>query len=225
MNYKEICESVLEEVSGRGDELVSVDLGRDLAGDLLVTDPVHRNIIQWVRDANRRILDHSEYWKFLHSRGQFASLVSGVATFIAPSDVDKCSLYAVKQGSSVRTPIFLMSYSWWVQQERSMVATSGQPLHVFKTPNDGWLAWPTPNANYTVFGDWWGVGEDLAEATDEPVWDSRFHPLLKWEAVRMFAMENADAEGVPQLMPRVDAALPEMWTRFLKKYLPSIGTS
>jgi hypothetical protein len=38
----------------------------------------------------------------------------------------------------------------------------------------------------------------------------------------MFAMENADAEGVPQLMPRVDAALPEMWTRFCKKYMPMV---
>ena len=222
MNFKEICESVLEEVSGRGDLLPSVDLGRNGDGDLFVTDPAHRNIIQWVRDAHRRILDHSEWWKFLHNRGTFAQLTTGVASFDAPTSIDRCSLYAVKEGSTVRIPIFLMGYSWWVQQERSMVASSGQPLHVFETPNDGWLAWPTPNANYTLYGDWWFTGEDLEEADDEPLWDSRFHSLLKWEAVRMFAMENADAEGVPQLMPRVDAALPEMWTRFCKKYMPMV---
>jgi hypothetical protein len=222
MNFKEICESVLDEVSGRGDFIPSVDLGRDTEGDLFVTDPAHRNIIQWVRDANRRILDHSEYWSFLHRRGIFATLTSGEASFIAPSSVDRCSLFAVKQGSTVRIPIYLMPYKWWVQQERSMAAVSGQPLHIFQTINDGWMAWPTPNAAYTISGDWWELGEDLVDPTDEPIWDERFHPLLKWEAVRMFALENADAEGMPQLMPRVDAALPEMWRRFTKKYLPMI---
>lgn len=223
MNFKEICESVLEEASARGDLFPSVDLGRDDEGNLLIEDPTQRNIVKWVQDAYRRILDHSEWWSFLHNRGEFATIVQNTPTFEAPTDVDRCSLYFVRTDSTVRSPVYLMPYSWWVGQERSMAQTSGIPLHIINPPSGDWLVWPTPSVGGKLYGDWWVVGEDLVEEDDEPIWDARFHPLLKWEALKMFTMEYSDAEGAPQLMARVQEALPEMWQRFMKKYLPLVG--
>jgi hypothetical protein len=224
MNFGEICTAVYDEVNGRPVVFSSTDLGRTWEGDLYLTEPTQRNIVRWVRDAYRRVNMLSDQWTFLHRRGVFLQLLAGTETYTQDNgQVDRYSLYSVRPGQTPRTPVQIMDYAWWVQQERSGPAVSGAPHYLVETPPGTWIVWPIPVEAVDVVGDWWVRPVDLVNVDDEPVWAEEFHMLLVWEAVKMFAAEFGQEGAGPVLMTRYAENQPILWNRFKQRYMPLVG--
>lgn len=224
MNFKEICESIMEEADGQAVQLASVALGRDTAGDLYLTNPTHRNVVKWVQEEYLRIQLLSEDWAFHHKRGVFLNIIADKDTYTKRyvKRLAYDSLYYSPSGSTSRIPIIVQDYSWWTQQERTLTAGSNQPLNLVEGPMDEWIVWPTPTVVGTIYGEWWLKPQELQEADDVPCWDDYYHLLLKWNVVKMYAYEFAGEGTAEKLLARVSAMQPSLWAAFLRDYLPNI---
>jgi hypothetical protein len=224
MNFGEICTAVFDEINGRPVVFASTDLGRDIDGELIVSDPTQRNVIRWVRDAYRKINYNSDQWSFLHQRGTFLELRPGEDTYEKDNGkVGKYSLYSVRPGQTARTPVSIMEYSWWVENERGGPTTRGGSVYLVETPTRIWKVWPVPVYEQNVVGDWWARPSTLLHVGDTPVWAEEFHELLIWEAVKLFAAEFGQEGAGPALMTRYAETQPALWNRFKQRYLPMIG--
>ena len=221
MNFKEICEAVLEETDGRGVQLASVDLGRDDGGDLILTQPTHRNIVRWVADEYMRIQRESANWEFHHQRGLFLTLTATEDTYTKPGirRLNERSFYAVKDGTTAREPVAVQDYSWWIEQVRRGINSGGSPFYLIEAPQDQWIIWPTPAAVYRIYGDWWIEEEELLLASDVTLWDDIYDRLLVWGVVELYAAEFASEGSLPKLMARAQRMLPSMRAAFNRKYL------
>jgi hypothetical protein len=220
--FGEICSAVLEESDGRVVEFSTTDLGKDSNNVLYVTDPTQRNVIGWVKQEYRKILNHTPYWSFLRRRGTLLKVKSGRTNYtLSIGRVRDYTLFYRKTGTTTRIPVYMRDYSWWAEQEQLLVVATGQPIYLVDAPSNEYIIWPTPNADGEIYGDWWYLAEDLSAASDEPIWAERYHDLLKWGAVRKFAAEF-DEEGAKKiLLDRVNQELPFLWDSFKREYFPS----
>jgi hypothetical protein len=222
--FAEICERVFDEVDGRPVQFTTVNLGRDADGELYITDPTQRNVVRWVKDAFRRIQQETDHWKFLHKRGVFITSVANVTDYTKRNvrEVDETSLYCIKSGSTGRSPMSLVPYSWWQGWERAGDSSSGQPSCLIEMPEENkWKLWPTPTGVWTVYADYWLKPYEFEAADDEPLWDSEYDDLLTWMAIQLLSDEFSNEEKQAQvLLKRVDRNLPALLERFRDRYYP-----
>ena len=226
MNFKEICESVLEESDGRAVQIASTALGRDGSGDLYLTEPTHRNVVKWVAEEYQRIQLLSPFWDFHHKRGTFLTLRAEKASYIKSGirgDIDLSSLYFVASSGTSHYPLNVQSYDWWqLQQQIGSISTSNIPTTIIDGPGDEWILWPTPAAAGTVRGDWWVVPFSLINADDEPCWKEHYHAMLKWGVLALYAAEFAGEKSAPKLLARVKQMYPALITAFERDYSPKM---
>lgn len=223
MNFKQICESVYEELTDRPKTFSSVDLGLNSSSEYYITDPTERRIVRRVDELYLQIQMHMQDADFMHKRGLFlttsADNTTGIYRKCSVREVDQTSLYIIKDGSQGRSPLDYRDYQDWITVNRSGNISSGQPRWVVRLPDEKWLFWPTPNATWNVYADWWREPSNFNSATDEPIWDSSFHGILKWLAVNTLANEY-EAEGTTAKRIRfdVDQMFPALKARFEARY-------
>ena len=223
MNFKEICEAVLEEADGQAIQLASVALTRDSAGDLYLTNPTHRNVVKWVQEEYLRIQLLSGNWEFHHKRGAFLNIVANKDTYTKKyvRRLAYESLYYTPAASTTRIPIIVQDYTWWQGQERTLTAASNQPLNLVEGPMDEWIIWPEPTVAGTIYGEWWLKPQELEKADDTPCWDTHYHMLLKWAVLKMYAAEFIGEGSYDKLQARINNIWPSLWAAFGRDYLPN----
>ena len=224
--FAQLCEQFFDELDGRPVQFTTTNLGRNADGELYITEPRERHAVKWIKDAYLRILQYTDQWDFMHKRGEFLRIKAGRTDYTKASyeKIDKDSLYYTRSGSAARTPVFINSYDWWVQQERSTPTVSGSPIYLVEDPDDKWIVWPSPTFDCVIHADWWVKPCEMTNAGDSPVWDEAYHDILVWEALRLFAVEYKDIDTTPQILNRVSVVYPQKWARFREAYLPKIGT-
>ena len=218
MNFLEIAERVSEELNGVPLSFSSVDMGRDISGELVVADPVRRQTIRAVQLAYDWIMDYSRHWEFQNQRGTIFSTEADVREYILGDveSVDWNSLYATQAGSSVRWPMYKMTYDAWMRQERAEIPSTGHPLFLIHAPLTTWIVWPTPSSVWAINGDYKLKKDRLMESDDEPSWDERYHELVVWAALLQLERSQEDLK-VPSAAQRAFRAI---WPSFLAEYLP-----
>jgi len=220
MEFLQICERISEELNGVPLSFSSVDLGRDLSGDLIVADPVRRQVIRAAQLAYDWIMDYSRHWEFLNSRGEIFVTIAGTREYDLSASliesVEWDSLYATKAGTTGRWPMYKMEYDVWQGQERSEIPSEGYPLYLVHAPLDTWIVWPTPSEVWSINGNYQQKKTRLEDEADEPAWDERYHELVVWAA--LLQLERAQEENkTPSAIQRAFRA---MWPGFLTEYLP-----
>lgn len=224
--FKQICESVLEEVNARGDELSSVDLGRDGNGDLYVTDPTERNVIRWVGDLYVQMQQIYLQADFMHKKGLFITTVPNQQEYSKAGVrvINEGSMYAIKSGSTAKFPIAVCPYQEWVESQQSGSTTplTGTPTTLYSTPEKKWLLDPVPTEVWQIRGEWWLAPTAFEDEDDEPVWDALYHDILKWRAVLLLATEYTEEGSANVLVERAKMMLPQLERAFKKRYVPPI---
>lgn len=218
MTFLELAERVSEELNGTPLVFTSVDLGRDVGGDLIVADPVRRQVIRAVQLGFDWIMDFSRHWEFLSDRDEIFSTVDGTREYEL-SDVESIqwdSLYATRAGSTARYPVYQMLYDVWQNQERAEIPSEGYPLYLVDAPEDTWIVWPTPDQVWSLNGDWQAKKTQLTLSTDTPPWATRYHDLVVWVAL-LHLERNQEERKKTDAAQRAFNAL---WPGFLTEYLP-----
>lgn len=218
MNFLQIAERVSEELNGVPLEFTSVDLGKDGAGDLVVADPVRRQVIRAIQLAYDWIMDYSRHWEFLNQRGELFSTEADVREYWKPwiESIEWDSLYATREDSVGRWPVYQMPYDVWQGQERAEIPSEGYPLYLVSAPGDQWIVRPTPSSVWTLNGNWQYKKSQLCNAGDAPPWDERYHELIVWAALLQLE-RNQEERKLPSASQR---AFNAMWSGFLTEYQP-----
>lgn len=218
MTFLELAERVSEELNGTPLVFTSVDLGRDGDGDLVVADPVRRQVIRATQLAFDWIMDFSRHWEFLNRRDAIFSTVADTREYWLPwiESIEWDSLYATRADSVSRWPVYRMEYDAWQGQERAEIPSAGYPLYLVLAPADRWIVWPTPDQVWILNGNWQYKKSRLVASGDEPPWDERYHELVVWAA--LLQLERAQEER--KLPSAAQRAFNAMWSGFLTEYLP-----
>lgn len=201
MNFLSLCQRLrLECVGVSGNGPVSV---QGQTGDML-------RVVNWVASAYQDIQNLHTDWAFLHREFSFDTVAGqrtyGVATAIGDGltigDVGKwreegMKCYLTADGSDTEIPI-LVEPVWadfYDTYEYGPLKTQqGRPDVAGIKPNRTLALWPTPDAVYTLTGQYFRNPHVMVENTDTPLFDERYHMLIVWRALVFYAGHAAAPE-------------------------------
>ena len=166
-----------------------------------------QTIFEWLSDAYLRIQLEFEQWKFFHNRGLILTTIAGTAEYslFDVKEISKDSVYCIKVGETARYPMYLMEYDAWVAEEQINLQRAGDPMFFIKLPNGNYRVEPDPTAAWQIYGDVWYEPAGFNSLRDEPIWDSKYHNLVVWEALKVAMMEWQDGDKLRTNSKRIQA--------------------
>lgn len=184
-----------------------------------------QTIFEWLSDAYLRIQVEFEQWKFFHSRGLILTTANGTAEYTLTNvkEISKDSVYCNRVGENARYPMYFMEYEEWVAEEQINLQRAGNPMYFIKYPNDIYRIEPEPTEAWQVYGDIWYRPAAFTSLVDEPIWDSEFHSLVVWEALKVAALEWPGSKKMQRMQANLAVNLIPMRRAFNYQYLDSKG--
>ena len=188
--YLQLCQRARQEcgIAGSGPSSVLSQ-----TGDL-------KRIVDWVNTAWQDIQTREETWQWM--RASFSkALTSGTNTYTAAAlDVtsfaswfpDSVKIYTTS--TTDESPLTYIPYEDFYSIYMLGTIPTGRPAFFSIKPNKSLIFYPTPNAAYTVKGDYYSSTTTLAVDADTPGIPARFHDLLWYGAMRKYAMFEAANE-------------------------------
>lgn len=218
MNYLELCQELAREAGISG----SIAAVTGQTGEMA-------RVANWIRKANRYILNKHEDWKFLRADVSFPVILGNVeysAGALSLADfgewkLDSFRAYLTSIGFADEQPVrevrdydaFRDYYIIGALREQE-----GRPQAITQTPGRSLRIWPVPDDAYTIVGEYYQAPADLAANADVPVFPAKFHDAIVWRALMFYGEYEGDAT--------VFAAAQTEFKRVLAKleslYLPSI---
>ncbi len=192
MTFLQLCQRLRSEtgISGTGPSTV---IGQ--TGDLL-------RVVQWVSSAYEDIQNARPDWQFAQTSFSFPT-ISGTATY-TPVAVSITDLLSWKNDDfrvylAAADETFLAYLPWdafrAAYQFGSLRAQTGKPTVVTTKPNDSIILWPTPDAVYTIDGQYYKKARTMTANADEPVFKSNFHLAIVWRALMFYGADLGAAEA------------------------------
>lgn len=181
-------------------------------------------LFQWLQQAYVRIQQQSPHWEFLHNRGLVLTTTANKASYVLDVNaVDYRSLYAVKVGTTARTPVCKGDYRHWVSLEQSGSVPTGQPQLLIRAPNHSWIVYPTPSESWKIYGNFWTQPDLFLDGESEPIWDADLHSLV-WMVALSTSIPRAlevDARYKDAAAAELTAGIRSMLQELYRRYLPS----
>ena len=156
-------------------------------------------IVRHVRDAWVEIQVSRDNWRFM--RKTFAGdLTAGTACYtpasfnltdlarwvtdnISDFDDDALSLYKTSAGRADEGVIQQIDWARWRRLYDRGVHDANRPVVYAISPANELCFGPTPDAGYTVRGEYYRTPQRLAEDDDVPIMPERFHTAIVWKAL------------------------------------------
>jgi hypothetical protein len=163
--------------------------------DVDATDVSDAEINTYINDAYQEAIGE-ELWPFLLARTNFAGVASQrdyvVASDISSDVEPNRILHVSTQGLKLRK-VEVVDY---LQLEpHGQTETTGVPQAWAVMENTKLVLWPTPTTTDTVEIIYLKVAPDLTLDTDEPLFPSRWHYLLKWGGLSYVYQKIGDLES------------------------------
>jgi len=159
-------------------------------------------IVDWVSTAYEDIQEESKAWMFLRFDFGFPT-IAGSSTYL-PSAVSLTehirwksdSLRAYLTSTGVSDEQQLVEWDWQTFRDVRLIGTiqSGRPTDFAIRPDESIVLWPTPDAIYTIVGEYWKRPQVMSANADEPLFDRSFHMAIVWKACMYYATDQGAAE-------------------------------
>lgn len=158
-------------------------------------------ITEWVKDAYRMIQLRRDDWRWLTVEFSGQTIASTRSYDSAAMSISErfghwvfhnyfdnertFSAYLTSAGQDDEW--FLSVVPWDRFRARYMVGTaatdSDKPRYVSVDPQGNLVFYPTPDAAYTIKGQYYKAPQELSEDVDVPEMPARFHEMIKWGAI------------------------------------------
>lgn len=216
MNFLSICQRTRQECSISG------------AGPVAVTNQTGEmgKIVAWVLTAYEDIQGKHPNWNFLRADFSFPT-ISSTSTYL-PSAVnlaehatwktDGFRAYLTSAGVGGQARLF--AYDWDCFRDLRQIGTiqEGMPTEFSVRPDKSVVFWPTPNAIYTVTGEYFKHAQTMTENANEPLIPSQFQMAIVWKAVMYYAAD----QGAGELYQSAEKEFNRLMRRLEKDQLPKI---
>lgn len=178
-------------------------------------------LLQWLGQGYLRIQRLSQYWSFLHNRGEIFSSVASTSTYSLPliRTIDQRTTYSTSDGGSDRIILCKGSYRFWVAEERYSAITASRPVQLIEAPNDKWILYPTPDAIYDIYGDYWSQPDTFSGKTSEPVWADDLHDLVWLVTLGTCIPRAYEKHFAESAIAEANANIPSVLLELQRRYL------
>lgn len=217
MNYLQLCQRTAQECG----------VSRGTAGPVTVTSQTGElgKIVAWVATAYEDIQDESKAWKFLRYDFSFPTIAAS-STYL-PSAVSLSehthwkadTLRAYLAATGVSDQQRLTEWDWETFRDIRLLGSieQGRPQEFAIRPDESLVFWPTPDAIYTITGEYWKRPQTLSVNADEPLFDQSFHMAIVWKAAMYYAAD----QGASELYATAEREFKRLLRKLKRKYLPS----
>ena len=212
--FLEICKDTRQECGISGVGLLTV---ASQTGEM-------KRIVDWVRSAWRDIQLRESEWQWMRSGFSF-NCVNGTPAY-SPSDIGLTDFASwnmehvrVYDGNTINE--YTLTYFPYDQFRHIYMRgdiPAGKPAYYTITPDKSLRFYPTPNAAYTVYGDYYKTPTELADDADTPGMPARFHELVKFGAMRKYAA----FEGANEVFQYATAEYNRLMRNLEQDQLPDI---
>jgi hypothetical protein len=167
-----------------------------------VTGQVGRllKIVNWTSEAWLQIQNHRPDWDWMADTFTGSVTLAGGTTYTPEGSFSltrfgswrqddlstgfqAMSLYETATGVSDEQPLSQISWRTWRERYFRGTQTADRPLEWAITPAKSIAVGPTPDATYTLRGEFFHRANTMAANTDEPELPDQFHPLIAWWAI------------------------------------------
>lgn len=188
MNKLQLCQRLQKE-AGVGGAAISTTVDQTSILGRLVT---------WIEGAYEDIQSRSPYWEFLRNDFSFNTII-GTANYVKTA-IGLEELGSWKDDSfrvyldTVNDEHWLNCIGWDSLRDYRLIgastSTTGKPIEFAVKPDKSIQVWPVPDDEYTISGEYYKRAQTMAENTGEPLFPSRFHMVIVWRALMMFAADQ-----------------------------------
>lgn len=189
MNYLALANRLRAESSISGTSITTVT---NQSGE-------YKKLIDWLNMAYIDIQNMHVDWHFLRKDFEF-NTIDGVQNYsktgIGLNDYGEWSLnsmrcYLTEMG--VANEQHLRCVEWDDFRDEylfgSMRSQIGTPYYVTQKPDNSLMFFPIPNDIYTINGEYFRKPHELIVDTDEPLFPDKFHMVIVYRALMMFAID------------------------------------
>jgi len=176
---------------------------------------MHKKMVRWVKDAYIEIQNKYPRWRWLQVPFTFDTVASddsyaytdvtdvnaatAIARFgcwLAEDPYDRYRIYLSSSGISGQG---YLSYLPW-DQFRSLykigTQNTGFPAHITVDPLNNLVLGPSPNAIYTITGEFMRSAQVLAADATVPELPTHFHALIRYRATEKYGFHESASEVV-----------------------------
>jgi len=192
MTFLQLCQAVRREagISGSGPTTVVSQVGE------------MGKIVEWVLMAYRDIQIINPTWNFLRNDFSF-STIAATSNYLPTAvsldelsqwDIDGVRSYLTSTGVAGERRLDPVSWERLREVRLFGTITSGPPVEFAIRPNKAIVLWPTPDAVYTITGEYWRRPQTMTSNTDEPLIKDAYQMGIVWLAVKFYAADQGAAE-------------------------------
>jgi hypothetical protein len=193
MNFLTLCQTLARESGASSSTLTTV------------TGAIGENLrfVEWIRRANSDIQSLWANWKFNFAQSSDTTSI-GVSINTAPSDLESWDRSRFKIDGEVVPSI---DYAEWSDFG---AVSSGKPSQIVVMPNNSLMFVPTPDAIYTVTGDYYLSPQELTDNADIPRIPETYHDVIWLYALVNYAYYEAADEVLQRAKDRLMERLPRL---------------
>lgn len=163
----------------------------------------YKHLIDWINMAYVDIQNMHVNWEFLRKDLAFDT-IAGVQNYsdtgIGLADLGEWSIDSMRvylKSAGISNEQYLLPVSWDEFRESFLFGSTrsqtGMPVNVAAKPDDSLVIYPIPDAIYSINGEYFRAPHELALDTDLPLIPTKFHMVIVWRALMMYAM-HANAQ-------------------------------
>jgi len=190
MNFLQLCQRVRQEagISGSGPTTTVNQTGE------------MRRVVDWVQTAWLDVQNANPDWLWMQDGFSFSCTVSQAAyTPVQAGVTDFASwiIADVRVYTGTTANEYQMTFVPYADFKAVyMLGTipTGRPTFFTVMPDKSLRFYPTPDAAYTIYGDYQKTASDLSGDTDTPGCPDRFHMIVVYGALKKYARYEAAPE-------------------------------
>lgn len=156
-------------------------------------------IVAWVLSAYQDIQDRHDNWNFLRSDFSFPTIANVNAylpTAVSLPELATWRKESIRLYSALADEVALVPMDWDTMRDYRLkgVIPTGRPGEFSISPSKELVLWPTPDAIYTVTGEYFQRAQTMTANADDPLIPSQHHMAIVWKAVMYYAGDQGASE-------------------------------
>jgi hypothetical protein len=156
-----------------------------------------KRTVDWVQTAYADIQNLHAEWNFLNATLTFQTVASDNNYPIADISATEYGEWNQESFRSYRTSTgvsgeqFMQWLGWPDFRDKYVIGTNrtqeGVPRYIAQKPDTSLIVFPTPDAIYTINGEYFKRAQVMSVDADEPLIPSKFHMIIVWRALMFYA--------------------------------------
>jgi hypothetical protein len=180
MTYLELVQRLQSESGAGGNPIQSLTGLRGTSARL----------VTWVREADLLLQHRWTDWKFLFAVSEAIVTADGARDYAGNADLNQWVRDSLRINGQ---PLELREYNSALVDD----GAKGEPVMAYMLPNRQLRLYPTPDAAYTITGEYYRRPVPMSGAAAQSIIPLQFHEAIVWQGLWLYAnFENAQESKV-----------------------------